>query len=195
MDGAIWNEVPASLRLRVPLNLESTGGSESCEVEGHRMNEASAMRRLLFLVPFPPRLDARHGGARVLAQLLEALARRHKVALLCLRAAEEPGVDDQLRGRCALVEEFVRWGRKGPLRPRAQQRAKDALLRLRGMPEPVVQCAMTSLHERSGALARSWRPDLVQFEYHVMGQYVSALNQCSAPRVLNQHEPALLAVP
>jgi polysaccharide biosynthesis protein PslH len=149
--------------------------------------------RLLFLAPFAPRLQASHGGGRVIAELLDRLARRHEVALLCVRGAQEPAVDEQLRGRCVLVEEFVRCGRIGPLAPRAQQRANDALLRLRGRPDRVIQHAMRALHARATALARSWHPDLVQFEYSVMGQYVSAFRRCRAPRVLNEHEPAGLA--
>jgi glycosyltransferase involved in cell wall biosynthesis len=52
---------------------------------------------------------------------------------------------------------------------------------------------MRALHARATALAQSWQPQLVQFEYSVMGQYVSAFRGCAAPRVLNQHEPAGMA--
>jgi glycosyltransferase involved in cell wall biosynthesis len=33
----------------------------------------------------------------------------------------------------------------------------------------------------------------VQIEYHVMGQYLCALNDCQAPRVLTEHEPGVKA--
>src|SRR6266536_6293738 len=61
-------------------------------------------RRLLVCTPFPPRLDARHGG-RATAQLLATLAARHEVAILCLRSEEEESVDDVFVERCAHVEE------------------------------------------------------------------------------------------
>jgi glycosyltransferase involved in cell wall biosynthesis len=34
-----------------------------------------------------------------------------------------------------------------------------------------------------------WKPDIVQFEYHVMGQYAAALDGLGVPRVLVQHDP------
>src|SRR5205807_4768115 len=67
-------------------------------------------RRLLLLTPFSPRLDAPHGGARAIAQLVSRLADRHDVALLCVPADDDPPVDDVLRGRCQFVEEFARRG-------------------------------------------------------------------------------------
>src|SRR5438128_2426016 len=65
-------------------------------------------RRLLFLLPFPPRLDATHGGGRATAQLLAKLATRHRIALLYLRAPADPPVDTILQERCELVEEVMR---------------------------------------------------------------------------------------
>lgn len=38
-------------------------------------------------------------------------------------------------------------------------------------------------------LARMWRPDLIQIEFHVMSQYRWAVASCPAPIVLTQHEP------
>jgi glycosyltransferase involved in cell wall biosynthesis len=40
-----------------------------------------------------------------------------------------------------------------------------------------------------------WQPDIVQVEYHVMGQYLPALTTCPAPRVLTEHEPGVRAAP
>ena len=65
-------------------------------------------RRLLFLAPFPPRLDALHGGSRSVAQLLANLATRHQIALLYLRAPADLPLDPILQERCELVEEVVR---------------------------------------------------------------------------------------
>jgi glycosyltransferase involved in cell wall biosynthesis len=52
---------------------------------------------------------------------------------------------------------------------------------------------MHAFHERVAQLVRTWQPDIVQLEFHVMGQYLSALNGSPVPRVLNQHEPGALA--
>ena len=69
------------------------------------METLSATRsRLLFLLPFVPRLDARHGG-RTTAGLMARLAQRHDAALICLRAPGEESVDTVIRERCELVEE------------------------------------------------------------------------------------------
>jgi len=49
--------------------------------------------------------------------------------------------------------------------------------------------------ERVRSLAIAWRPDIVQFEHHIMGQYLGVLDGCNAPRVLTEHEPAVHAAP
>ena len=41
--------------------------------------------RVLVLTPFPPRLDATHGGSRAIAELVERVAPRRPVALLAIR--------------------------------------------------------------------------------------------------------------
>jgi len=38
-----------------------------------------------------------------------------------------------------------------------------------------------------------WRPDVIQFEYHVMGQYVTVLGSATHPTVLRQLEPGTVA--
>src|SRR6185369_10146435 len=43
------------------------------------------------------------------------------------------------------------------------------------------------------ARARSWQPDVVQLEYHVMGQYIAVLRGCAAPRILVEYEPGVQA--
>jgi glycosyltransferase involved in cell wall biosynthesis len=49
--------------------------------------------------------------------------------------------------------------------------------------------------ERVRTLVQKWQPDLVQIEYHVMGQYIPSLNETAAPRVLIEHEPGTRAAP
>ena len=145
-------------------------------------------RRLLFLLPFAPRLDATHGGGRAMAQLLARLATRHHVALLYLRAADEPPIDPILQERCTLVEELMR-PRTG--RSPAQRWARRARLITalpRGKPMWATDWAVTDYSRRARALVQAWRPDVVQLDYHVMGQYLSALDACPAPRVLTEYE-------
>jgi glycosyltransferase involved in cell wall biosynthesis len=43
--------------------------------------------------------------------------------------------------------------------------------------------------------AKSWQPDVVHVAYHVMGQYLSALDDSKAPLVLTEHEPGSRAAP
>ncbi|HZQ08140.1 MAG TPA: glycosyltransferase family 4 protein [Anaerolineae bacterium] len=47
--------------------------------------------------------------------------------------------------------------------------------------------------ERVQELAQAWQPDIVQIEFHIMAQYLAALNDCPAPRVLVEHEPGVPA--
>ena len=143
-------------------------------------------RRLLFLLPFAPRLDAVHGGSRTIAQLLWALADRHRLALLYLRGADEPAVDPELRARVDLAEEVTR--ERGA--PRAHLQRLRTLRSLLGATPPwVADWATAAYATRLRALLGVWQPDLVQVEYHVMGQYLPALDGCAAPRVLVQHDP------
>lgn len=143
--------------------------------------------KLLFLAPFTPRAAAEHGGGRVMAGLIGALAEDHEVALFCLRAPDEPPTDDMLRARCAKVRELAtprQIGRSARLR----QRLRVVAGRLAGNPEWVTRCASSRLRSRAARYARSWKPDVVQFEYHVMGQYADEFTGAGRVRVLNQHE-------
>lgn len=151
------------------------------EAEGH------VRRRVLFLLPFPPRLDAIQGGARAMAQHLANLAEQHTLALLVLRAADEPEVDPLLRERCDLVVEIER--------PEPAEIAGlwDELKRfgalLRGIPVWVRKWHVPAYAGKVTQLARDWHPDIVQIEYQIMAQYLPALAACAAPRVLTVYEP------
>jgi polysaccharide biosynthesis protein PslH len=145
--------------------------------------------RILFLVPFAPHLQANHGGSRVIAQLIAHLAQRHSIGLCYLRAAGEAGVDGVLRERCDVVEEVLIPEFRG-------SRIKRWFGRLRGWKELVsgkplwaIDRFSPNYEERVRRLLKTWRPDLVQIEFHVMGQYLSALAGYPAPRILVQHEP------
>jgi glycosyltransferase involved in cell wall biosynthesis len=155
--------------------------------------------RLLFLAPFAPRLDAAHGGGRAIAELLAQLAgwhgatpagtrpadaRRHRVALLYLQGAGEPPIDAALREACDLVQ--------GVERP-AAHRLRLAADLLRGTPIWVAGWRVPAFTAALRHTVAGWRPDVVQAEYHVMGQYLTALRPSAVPRVLRQHEPGAAA--
>jgi len=144
--------------------------------------------RLLFLAPFPPRRDATHGGSRAIAELVSALAVRHRVALLYLARADDPPVDPGLERHCdLLLETRLRSpaGRRGRLRHRIGLAAGL----LRGQPLWVSGWASPEFAAALARVAGEWRPELVQLEYHLMGRYLPALSEVPAPRVLRQHEP------
>jgi polysaccharide biosynthesis protein PslH len=151
------------------------------------------MRKLLYLLPFPPRLDASHGGSRVMAQMLVRLAERHRVGLLYLRADEDPPLDERLCARCEIVQEVHR-----PVQ--TSTTGKLWLLRLRilyafvlGRPIMATVWSVPAYREKLQALVRTWQPDLIQVEFHIMGQYLSAVNGYRSPRVLTEHEPGVQA--
>lgn len=130
-----------------------------------------------------------------MAELLARLAERHRLALLYLRAEGEPAADERLAGRCELVEEFPRpvWrpARRRLRRLRKGIRALASVAAAR--PQWARFCAAPPLARRLAELAPAFRPDVVQLEYHVMGQYLPALAGCPARRVLNQYEPGAAA--
>src|SRR5581483_10858877 len=151
------------------------------------------VRRLLFLLPFPPRLDASHGGSRAMAQSLVGLADHHRVGVLCLRAPGEPPIDPLLRERCALVEEVLRPPPEPTAAQRWLRRARLLCALTRGRPMWASDWAVGAFARRAQSVADSWRPDVVQIEYHVMGQYAVALTRCPAPRVLVEYDPGVEA--
>jgi glycosyltransferase involved in cell wall biosynthesis len=153
------------------------------------MSDQTTRRRLLFLLPYAPRLDAAHGGGRVIAQLLTRLAERHDLALLYLRAADELPIDGQLRARCALVEEVLRPVAGRSFAARWQRHAQLVGPLLRGRPVWASDWAVPAFHDRVRAVTKDWQPEIVQIEFHVMGQYIEALDQCPAWRVLIEHAP------
>ena len=139
---------------------------------------------ILLLEPFPPRLDARHGGARATAEFALALAERHDVSLLCLRDDADPPADPAFARNGVPVVEIAR--------PPARWLPLALGLTI-GRPSWVsawsVPAARTTL---AGRIAAS-RPDLVQLEYHVMGQYLDVLAREAVPAVLVSYEPGAAA--
>lgn len=144
--------------------------------------------RLLFLAPFAPRRDGAHGGSRAIAELLVRLTERHRVALLHLRGPKEAPPDAALLERCDIVREVVRTAPAGTV-GRLGRRLRVAGALARGTPAVIAGSANEEFAVAVRGLARSWRPDVVQLEYHLMGAYLPALADCPAPRVLRQYEP------
>lgn len=147
-------------------------------------------RRLLFLAPFPPRVDGTHGGSRVIAQLVIGLAGRHDVGLLHLQGREDDEPDKRIRTACAFVEAVPRQHDGGGLRRQARIGGWLAT----GRPVWVAEWRAPEFAIRLRAITAEWQPDVVQIEFHVMAQYVEALADCSARRVLTEHEAGVLAV-
>lgn len=149
--------------------------------------------RILFLTPFAPSLQAGHGGARVIAQLISHLGQQYEVGLCYLRSANEPTVDDALKNRCEVVEEVVlpqvtavgknRWSRR-------RRVWKEVLA---GKPLWAIDRFSPVYAERVRGLLETWKPDIVQLEFHVMGQYLPALEDYPARRILVDHEPGVEA--
>jgi glycosyltransferase involved in cell wall biosynthesis len=159
---------------------EGPGIASNHEAESH----IDVRRRLLVCTPFPPRLDARHGG-KATAQLLARLATRHDMALLCLRREDEGPVDDVFLERCEHVEEVVL-----PLaRSTWLRRARWAFGALRGLPPWATDCRSGAYAVRLRALAAEWRPDVVELHLQAMAQYGSALAASPASKILVDYDP------
>jgi glycosyltransferase involved in cell wall biosynthesis len=137
--------------------------------------------RILYLLPFPPQLDATHGGARVTAELVSRIARRHDVALLYLRGAEEPPADTRVLQRCSVGREVAR-----PDRPSAFHRLRTVAGLVRGIPTWATDWDVDAFGQQASLLESEWQPDLIEAHYSVMGQYLPRLR---APRLLVEHEP------
>src|SRR5215204_3227501 len=149
-----------------------------------RLVSANRRRRLLVCAPFPPRLDARHGG-KAPAQLLLRLAARNDVAVLCLRDPDGPGVDPALVRRCVLVEEV-------PVRRRRSAFARRfawSQTMLRGLPPWAADCRSRLYARRLERLLDEWRPDVVEIHLQAMAQYVEAPARRNVPRILLDYDP------
>jgi glycosyltransferase involved in cell wall biosynthesis len=146
---------------------------------------------VLFVAPFPPRLDATHGGAKVVGELIDGTAERHAVALVHLRHEAEPPVEDELRSRLEMSEDVLR-----PADARTSPRHYARALRWRGRllagtPRQVSELSFQAAHARIRDVARRWRPDIVRIEYPVMGAYLSALDGLPAARLLADYDALL----
>ena len=160
------------------------GGAGASDVE------AAPSRRVLVLSPFPPRLDATHGGARAIATTLDGLSRHHRVAVLYLQRVGEAPIDAALEARCDLAT-AVPVGGEGTSRWRHRARVAGALCR--GAPLWVARCWSPAFADVLRRAVVEWRPDVVQAELHVMGQYLRLVEGGAAVRVLTEHEASTFA--
>jgi glycosyltransferase involved in cell wall biosynthesis len=145
--------------------------------------------RLLVVAPFPLQIEGRHGGSRAVAQLVARLAIRHTIALLVMRSEGETGVDDALRELCDLVEEIEIPAVGTSLGSRLANRLRLRARLLRGVPTWAAVRDAPGFRDRLERLAREWRPDVVQLEYRITGQFLP-LRACTAPCVLVEHDAA-----
>jgi polysaccharide biosynthesis protein PslH len=149
------------------------------------------LKRVLILSPYPPRLDANHGGAKAVAHVIEGLGARHEVGVLCFRSAADAPVDPALRQRCAFVEEIPRRTNRGPLSFRLLRAGRLLGALVRGIPTWGGAFSHPLFRRRVRELAVTWQPDVVQAEFHVMGPYLRGLTRGGLATVLVEHEPGV----
>jgi glycosyltransferase involved in cell wall biosynthesis len=139
-------------------------------------------RRILVCTPFPPRLDARHGG-KATSQLLLHLAERNDIALLTLRAANGDELDRAIVERCAHVEEVV------VRESRLPRRLLWGFGLLRGVPPWAMNCRSSAYASALERLLVEWRPDVVEIHFQAMAQYVEAAVRHSPATILVDYDP------
>jgi glycosyltransferase involved in cell wall biosynthesis len=107
-----------------------------------------------------------------------------------LKERDEPAVDDLLRSRCDVVEE-VEIPPIGPsFTARLINRIRLRAALLRGMPTWAAARTAPGFAPRLEELVRVWRPDVVQLEYRIMGQFLPEIVGV-APCLLVDHDPVL----
>lgn len=159
------------------------------------MSEAQGGLRLLFLLPYTPHPEAFNGSGRAMAQLLLVLSRRHQVAVLYFRDAGERAIDDSLLAQCSYAEAIQGPQFTGHRWPQWRQRLRLMSGLIKGTPFWVSDWSVKTFHRKTSTIVERWQPDIIQLEYHLMGQYLPALGGSRAPRILVEHEPALRAAP
>jgi glycosyltransferase involved in cell wall biosynthesis len=140
--------------------------------------------RILAVVPYPPRADATHGGARAAAGLLLGLANRHPVAIAYLRESGEPPLDEELRDQADTVVEVAMPDLSDSVWAQRRRRARAAA---GGRPTWAAQRSVPEFHERIGVLNRTWKPDVAQLHFQVASEYGRDLS--GVPNVLVVYEP------
>ena len=154
----------------------------------------SARRRLLFLLPFPPHPAGDHGGARAAGQLLDRLGERHDVGVLYLRSVRDQPIAESLRRRVTFAEEMARPELDATTPQRVLRACRRAAGLLRGRPVWAQDWRVPAFAARAADIVRDWRPDVVQAEMHVMGQYFERVRDgARTATVLVEFEPGARA--
>jgi polysaccharide biosynthesis protein PslH len=129
--------------------------------------EPGAPLKILLVSPFPPGIDALHGGARAIGGLAAAMATSNRVALLYLRAEDDPAVAPELIRCCDTVVAVSRdEPRGGP--GRWVQRARNLVGLVQGRPVWVSKWAARGLKDALERVIREWRPDVIEVAYEIM---------------------------
>jgi glycosyltransferase involved in cell wall biosynthesis len=148
---------------------------------------SASRRRILFATPFAPRRDGDNGGSRVMAGTLTALAAHHDVGLVYLKGPEDPD-PASLASPCSIVRAVERpVPRTRTARWRRYGRLAGGLVA--GRPLWPGRWWTDAFGPVLREVAETWGADVVQFEYHLMGQYLPFLSGHPALRVLVEHEP------
>ena len=137
--------------------------------------------KILMILPYAPRLDARHGGKSV-ARLIAHLATTHAIGVIHLRRPSEKSASERVVDACVFVHE-VALGEPDSFRRRFARMAGLA----RGRPMQVSDFASRKLAAELAAIERRWQPDVVHVELEALAHY---LRHLSRPRVLVVVEPA-----
>ncbi len=145
-------------------------------------------RRILFLCPFPPDPQGVHGGSRAIGQLIQRLAARNDVGLVYLRAPGEPGIGTGLE-RVLVAEEVERPDRQSTRTRRLSGATHAAVGLMSGRPAWVSDWLVPGYSGRVAKVVADWQPDIVQAEFHVMGQYLAGLRGAGPGMVLVPHDP------
>jgi polysaccharide biosynthesis protein PslH len=140
-------------------------------------------RRVLIVSPFPPTQEGLHGGSQVVGRLLSQLADKHSVAVAYLRARYELPIHPDLAAKCEDVAEVAWPGTVNTL----GRRVKLLTAWIRGYPLWAEDWRIPAFRGCLRELVRRFRPDLMQFEFHIMAQYAEPDGKC--PSVLVEHEP------
>jgi polysaccharide biosynthesis protein PslH len=159
-------------------------------LEGAATENPHGPLRLLFVVPFSPRYDTRHGG-KVIPQMVDALAARHDVGIAYIRRPGSPPIDAGLARRCRFVHEHRmrrRWWSSA-----WQHRFRVLSAPLTGLPSAIAITFSPRFAREVAKLAQDWRPHVVQLEHDVLGYCALRLKDGPRATVLVCHDPGLQA--
>jgi glycosyltransferase involved in cell wall biosynthesis len=116
----------------------------------------------------------------------------HRLALAYLRSSDDPPLDDDLAARVEMIMEVRR---ALPITRLDRWRRRVRLLVGAARLRPMLATDMHADDFTRGLseLVTRFKPDIIQVEYQVMAQYLSAVPDWSAKRVMTVHDPAFAA--